>query len=64
MSADNIIYVKKHSRQWLVWEQSASCDPKPPKRATSHKTRAKALTAAHDLEDATGYVEYGVHELD
>ena len=28
MSADNIIFVKKHRKKWKVWEQSASCDPK------------------------------------
>ena len=63
MSADNIIYVKKHRRKWKVWEQSASCDPKPHSRAQEHATKEKALVAAHKLQDKTGFVEYGVNVL-
>jgi len=63
MSADNIIFVKKHRKKWKVWEQSASCDPKPSSRAQEHPTKEKALVAAHNLQEETGYVEYGVNVL-
>lgn len=63
MSADNIIYIKKHRRKWRVWEQSASCDPKLDKRAESYDTMDAAIDAANKMEEEIGFVEYWVNLL-
>ncbi len=63
MSADNIIYVQQIGAQWFVQYGSASCVVEMAK-GKSYSTREAALVAAHDLEKETGYVEYGVNELE
>ena len=72
MSANNIVYIKNlevdglvHSL-WVVWEQSASMEPKIPDYIirTNHNFYGlnEAVKEARRLTD--NYVEYGINFLD
>lgn len=63
MSADNIIYVKKHEGKWYAWDQSASTDPEVSPRAVGLRTKTAALALASRLQARLRYVEYGINVL-
>jgi hypothetical protein len=66
MSADNMIYIKKHKGEYYVWMGFASDrkKPKPSKKDTHFSTIECARAYALGWYQVEWVVEYGIIELE
>lgn len=61
MSADNIVYLKKQKKKFIVWEQSASIPANPEGSSLKEfKDKKDAMVYACELQEDT---EYGISIL-
>lgn len=61
MSSDNLVYIKKQKKKFIVWEQSASIPANAYNQSLKEfKDEKNALLYACKLQDDT---EYGIQRL-